>query len=216
MRTLDVIDSHPEGEPTRVVVAGGPDLGAGDVAERLRRFRRDHDAVRSAVVHEPRGFDALVGALLLEPSSPDAAAGMIFFNNADTLHMCGHGTIGVAATLRHLGRISAGRHRLESPVGPVEIELHADGSVSVDNVFSYRYRRRVEVPLGDGRSVRGDIAWGGNWFFLIGPGEHRQTLDDARLPDLLAYTSEVRRALDRRGVTGRAGGVRDHVELDGE
>ncbi|MEM8994417.1 MAG: proline racemase family protein [Acidobacteriota bacterium] len=216
MRTLDVIDSHTEGEPTRVVVAGGPDLGGGDVAERLRRFRRDHDAIRSAVVHEPRGFDALVGALLLEPSSPDAAAGMIFFNNADTLHMCGHGTIGVAATLQHLGRISAGRHRLESPVGTVEIELHADGSVSVDNVFSYRYKRKVEVPLDDGRSVSGDIAWGGNWFFLVGPGEHRQHLDAAHLPQLLAYTSEVRRALDRHGVTGRDGGLIDHIELYGE
>ncbi|MEM1178195.1 MAG: proline racemase family protein, partial [Acidobacteriota bacterium] len=191
MRTLQVIDSHTEGEPTRVVIAGGPDLGDGDVAERLQAFRRYHDAIRSAVVQEPRGFDALVGALLLEPTSPDAVAGMIFFNNADTLHMCGHGTIGVAATLQHLGRITAGRHRLESSVGPVEIELHDDGSVSVDNVFSYRHRKQVEVDLGAGRTVRGDIAWGGNWFFLIGPDEHRRNLDAAHLNELLDFTSDV-------------------------
>ena len=208
---ISVIDSHTDGEPTRVVVAGGPDLKASDVEV----FRRQHDLLRSAVVHEPRGFDALVGALLLEPSSPDAVAGMIFFNNADTLHMCGHGTIGVAATLQHMGRIGPGRHRLESPVGDVEVELHDDGSVSVDNVFSYRYRKDVEVALEDGSSVRGEIAWGGNWFFLVAADQHGEELSASNLPRLLELTSSIRRALDAAGITGENGGLIDHIELCG-
>lgn len=211
MKRISVIDSHTEGEPTRVVVAGGPQLRASDV----ELFRREHDLLRSAVVHEPRGFDALVGALLLEPVQPDAAAGMIFFNNADTLHMCGHGTIGLAATLQHLGRIGPGRHRLESPVGDVEVELHDDGSVSVDNVFSYRFREHVELGLEDGTSVCGDIAWGGNWFFLVGPDQHGEELSASNLPRLLELTSQIRRALDAAGITGARGGLIDHVELYG-
>lgn len=210
---IHIIDSHTEGEPTRVVVDGGPDLGTGSVAERLQRFRREHDHVRTAVIHEPRGFDALVGALLLAPSKPEAVAGMIFFNNADTLHMCGHGTIGVAATLAHLGRIHPGRHLLESPVGDVEVELHDDGSVSVDNVFSYRHRRAVAVEtVSHGRLV-GDIAWGGNWFFLI--SDHGRVLATDHLAELTALTQDVLASLRRQGITGADGAEIDHVELFG-
>lgn len=218
MQQIRVIDSHTEGEPTRVIVEGGPDLGSGTVAERLQVFRQRFDAVRSAVIHEPRGFDALVGALLLEPSSPDAVAGMIFFNNVDTLHMCGHGTIGVAATLAHLGRIDVGRHRLESPVGDVTIDLRPDGSVSIDNVFGYRYRRAVAVETEHHGRVVGDIAWGGNWFFLVGQtgeGGHGQRLDAARLGPLRALAIDIDRSLRRQGITGADGAEIDHVELFG-
>ena len=213
MRTLTVIDSHTEGEPTRVVVSGAPDLGPGDPAARRDVFRRRFDHLRSAVVHEPRGFDALVGALLLEPVSAAAAAGMIFFNNVDTLHMCGHGTIGVVATLAHLGRIGPGRHVLESPVGEVTTVLHEDGSVSIDNVFSYRHAHAVEVETERHGRVRGDVAWGGNWFFLV--SDHGQELSAERIPRLLELTTDIRRSLDRQGITGRDGGLIDHVELFG-
>ena len=130
-------------------------------------FKQQHDAFRSAVVNEPRGFDAMVGALLLPPASSDAVAQMLFFNNVGCLRMCGHGTIGVVETLRHLGRIGPGRHRLESPEGDVEVVLHEDRAVSLDNVFSYRHRQGVEVGHERHGTVTGDIAWGGNWFFLV-------------------------------------------------
>ena len=210
-KNIRVIDSHTEGEPTRVVIEGAPDLGTGTLAERMEVFRRRHDAFRTALIHEPRGFDALVGALLLEPSKPEAVAGMIFFNNADTLFMCGHGTIGVAATLAHLGRIAPGRHLLESPVGDVEVELHEDGSVSVDNVFSYRYRTGVAVEtVSHGRMV-GDIAWGGNWFFLV--SDHGRVLGSEHLSELTALTRDILSSLRRQGITGADGAEIDHVEL---
>src|SRR5438128_3140387 len=117
-----VIDSHTGGEPTRVVVAGGPDLGAGSLARRRDEFREKFDCFRSAVVNEPRGSDVLVGALLCEPVDPRCVAGVIFFNNVGYLGMCGHGTIGVAVTLAHLGRLGSGVHRLETPVGVVAFE----------------------------------------------------------------------------------------------
>ena len=212
-KSIRVIDSHTEGEPTRVVIEGGPDLGSGSLAEQMETFRRRHDHFRTALIHEPRGFDALVGALLLEPSKPEAAAGMIFFNNADTLFMCGHGTIGVAATLAHLGRIGPGRHLLESPVGDVEVELHDDGSVSVDNVFSYRYRSGVPVEtVRHGRLV-GDIAWGGNWFFLV--SDHGRVLGAEHLEELSALTRDILSSLRRQGITGEDGAEIDHVELFG-
>lgn len=208
---LRILDSHTEGEPTRVVVEGIPDLGEGDLATRREVFRRRHSRLRTALIHEPRGHNALVGALLLPPERPEAVAGMIFFNNADALHMCGHGTIGVVATLAHLGRIEPGRHLLESPVGDVPVELHADGSVSVDNVFSYRYRAGVTLKTRAHGPVAGDIAWGGNWFFLV--ADHGQQVRADRLRPLTDLTRDILDSLHREGITGADGAEIDHVEL---
>ncbi|MCG6630560.1 hydroxyproline-2-epimerase, partial [Acinetobacter baumannii] len=166
MHIIDVIDSHTAGEPTRVVLSGFPDLGDGDLAQCRDRFRSEFDQWRSAIACEPRGSDTMVGALLLPPRDQSACTGVIFFNNVGYLGMCGHGTIGVVRTLAELGRIAPGRHRIETPVGTVGVELADDGTVSVDNVDSYRFASGVEVEVpGHGR-VRGDVAWGGNWFFI--------------------------------------------------
>jgi len=205
------VDSHTAGEPTRVIVEGGPELGRGSMAERLERFRADHDGFRSAVVNEPRGSDVLVGALLQEPVDPASAAGVLFFNNVGTLGMCGHGAIGLVATLAYLGRIAAGRHRIETPVGVVEAELHGDGRVSVRNVPSYRYRKAVRVEVPGYGTVSGDVAWGGNWFFLT--DDHGQVVEGERVEALTSYAWAVRRALEAAAVTGEAGAEIDHIEL---
>src|SRR5882757_8607939 len=211
MQRIQVIDSHTAGEPTRVVIAGGPDLGDGDLQGRLELLRMKHDAFRTSVVCEPRGSEVVVGALLCEPVNPAAAAGVIFFNDVGYLGMCGHGTIGVVTTLAHLGRIAPGRHAIETPVGTVQTQLHADGSVSVRNVPSYRYRESVPVEVeGYGRFV-GDIAWGGNWFFLV--AEHDFDLQLADRGALIAVTSAIRTALSESSITGKDGAVIDHVEL---
>jgi 4-hydroxyproline epimerase len=211
MERIHVIDSHTEGEPTRLVVGGGPDLGHGPMEERLRRLRSEHDDLRTAVVREPRGSDVLVGALLCEPLDPTAAAGVVFFNDVGYLGMCGHGTIGVIATLAHLGRLAPGRHRLETPVGEVAAELHADGRVSVHNVPAYRSRAGVVVDLPGGGRVQGDVAWGGNWFFLV--GDHGVSVEPAAIPELTAFAWRVRRGLAAAGITGDGGAEIDHVEL---
>ena len=211
MNRLHVIDSHTEGEPTRLVLAGGPDLGRGPLAERLARLRRDHDDLRTSVVCEPRGSAVLVGALLCEPVDPAAAAGVIFFNDVGYLGMCGHGTIGLVASLAWLGRLAVGRHRIETPVGEVVAELHADGRVSVHNVPAYRARAGVAVDLPGGVRVTGDVAWGGNWFFLT--RDHGLTVTPAAIPELNEFAWRVRHALAMAGVTGDDGAEIDHVEL---
>ncbi len=208
-----VIDSHTGGEPTRCVVSGGPDLGGGTLAERRERFARQHDAWRRALVCEPRGSDVVVGALLCEAQDPVHACGVVFFNNAGYLGMCGHGTIGLVATLAYLGRIAPGDHRIETPVGTVTATLHADGSASVANVPSYRHARRVAVEVAGHGVVHGDVAWGGNWFFLC--DDHGHTLTAGAVGELTAFASRVREALQRHGVTGRDGAEIDHVELVG-
>jgi 4-hydroxyproline epimerase len=213
MYAIDYIDSHTAGEPTRVVISGLPELGSGSAAKRLAVFAAEHDRLRSAIVCEPRGSDVLVGALLLPPHNPVACAAVIFFNNVGYLGMCGHGAIGVVRTLVELGRMSTGRHRLETPVGDVEVELSPQGQVSIDNVPSYHSQAGVvlEVP-GYGR-VHGDIAWGGNWFFItreapcaLEASEHRQ---------LSAFAESVRLALQREGICGDNGAEIDHIEIDG-
>jgi 4-hydroxyproline epimerase len=212
-RRIAIIDSHSAGEPTRVVLSGVPDLGDGPMAERLMVVRARFDRFRAAVVNEPHGSDVLVGALLCKPVDPGCATGVIFFNNVGYLGMCGHGTIGVVTTLAYLGRIGVGEHRVETPAGVVHATLHEDGRVSVQNVPSYRYAAGVTVQVpGHGR-VTGDIAWGGNWFFLV--EDHGQELAFGRVEALTAVAWQIREALEREGVTGAQGALIDHIELSG-
>lgn len=207
-RKIQVIDSHTGGEPTRVVIQGGPDLGSGPLTERLELFKTQHDRFRSAVVNEPRGSDVMVGALLVEPVEPASAAAAIFFNNVGYLGMCGHGTIGLVATLAHLGRIGPGSHRIETPVGIVTATLHPDGRVSVQNVPSYRKAKAVAVEVpGLGRVV-GDVAWGGNWFFLV--NGHGLELSLGNIEKLTEVSWRIRQAVNQAGFPEV-----DHVELFG-
>ncbi|HJS51456.1 MAG TPA: 4-hydroxyproline epimerase [Pyrinomonadaceae bacterium] len=208
---LRAIDSHTGGEPTRVVIDGFPDLGNGSMAERLEKFRGEYDHLRSAIVCEPRGHNAIVGAILREPVNKTAAAGVIFFNNVGYLGMCGHGTIGLITTLEYLGRIGPGVHKIETPVGDIAAQLHADGSVSITNVPSYLYKKDVAIDVPSFGKVVGDIAWGGNWFFLI--SEHGQTIDLANHAALTAFTVAVRNALSSSNITGENSGEIDHIEL---
>ena len=209
--SVQVVDSHTAGEPTRVVLAGGPALGSGALADRLRRFAAEHDDFRSAVVNEPRGSDVLVGALLCEPVDTGCATGVIFFNNVGYLGMCGHGTIGVVTTLAHLGRISPGEHRIETPVGQVCATLHPEGNVTVENVASYRHKAGVPVSVDGFGTVSGDIAWGGNWFFLVEDPPLRLDLDNVER--LTEFAWAIRSALRTAGVTGAGGEEIDHIEL---
>jgi 4-hydroxyproline epimerase len=208
---IKVIDSHTGGEPTRVVVSGFPDLGNGTMEERLELFRRGSDELRSAIVREPRGYDAIVGALLCEPVDPASAAGVIFFNNVGYLGMCGHGTIGLVRTLEYMGKITPGRHVIETPVGKVEAVLETNGFVTITNVPSYRFAKNVSVDVEGIGTVRGDIAYGGNWFFLI--GDHALELKLEKLAQLTDYSARVRNALTANKVTGKDGAEIDHIEL---
>jgi 4-hydroxyproline epimerase len=211
MQRISILDSHTGGEPTRLVLDGFPDLGKGSMAERKQILAEQFDDWRAATVLEPRGSDVLVGALLCEPVDPTASAGVIFFNNSGYLGMCGHGTIGLVVSLAYLGRIETGVHRIETPVGTVEATLHEDRSVSVQNVPSYRYRQAVTLKVPGIGSVTGDIAWGGNWFFLI--ADHGLAVDSGNLDALTDYTWAVRLALEEQGIFGEDGGVIDHIEL---
>jgi len=209
MKRIQVIDSHTGGEPTRIVVAGGPDLGGGSVAEQLLVFRKRHDRFRCAVVNEPRGSDVLVGALLVEPADKSCVTGVIFFNNVGLLQMCGHGTIGLGVTLAHLGRIGPGAHRIETCVGVVSATLHEDHSVSVANVASYRKVKNATVEVNGLGRVTGDVAWGGNWFFLV-TTDLRQNLKLPNVDQLTDVTWRIRQAVNAQGFPEV-----DHIELFG-
>ena len=202
MEKLKVIDSHTGGEPTRIIVDGGPDLGRGPLVERRTRLQKEFDRYRSAAVNEPRGSDVIVGAILVEPVDAKASAGVIFFNNVGTIGMCGHGTIGLMVTLAHMGRIKAGAHRIETPVGTVTATLEVNGEVTVQNVPSWRSHKNIEVEV-EGKPVRGDIAWGGNWFFLT-QGEL------GSIESLTERSWRIRQALNAQGHPDV-----DHVELFG-
>lgn len=210
---MRVIDSHTEGEPTRVIIDGGPDLGAGSLRQRAERFRQNADSYRRTAINEPRGSDALVGALLCEPDDSSSAAGVIFFNNTGYLGMCGHGAIGVAVTLDYLGKIGLGTHRLETPVGVVQVELLGPNQVAIENVPSFLHRANVSVDVEQLGTVTGDIAWGGNWFFLIDRSPFPLKLDSIR--PLTDAAESVRNQLRRQKITGAGGEEIDHIEFFG-
>jgi 4-hydroxyproline epimerase len=212
--SIRVVDSHTGGEPTRVVVDGGPELSGRTLTERRDDFRRRHDRFRAAIVNEPRGSSVMVGALLVKTADADNAAGVIFFNNVGYLGMCGHGTIGLVATLAHLGRLAPGEHRIETPVGIVSARLHENGEVSVRNVASRRTAKNVRITVPGHGEVVGDVAWGGNWFFLIERPEER--IDLTRIAALTQFTAAVRHALAKSGIRGEDGGEIDHVELSAD
>ena len=207
-RQIKIIDSHTGGEPTRIVVAGGPDLGPGPLATRRETFQREFDRFRSAVVNEPRGSDVVVGALLVEPADKSCVTGVIFFNNVGYLGMCGHGTIGLMVTLAHIGRIRSGEHKIETPVGIITATLHPSGEASVANVPSWRARKAVTVDVPGIGPVTGDVAWGGNWFFLV--EQHGMNLSPANTEQLTDYCWRVRQAVNTQGFPEI-----DHVELFG-
>ena len=211
---MRVIDSHTEGEPTRVIVDGGPPLGDGPMSQRRERFDREFDHFRRFAVTEPHGHEAMVGALLCEPHDPTCAAGVIFFDNAGYLGMCGHGTIGLAVTLAHMGRLKAGRHRFETPVGIVGVELANANTVTVENVESYRLAQAISVEVAGLGPVRGDVAWGGNWFFLASTTPPCDLVLENVGPLTQAATA-IRDALTAQGVRGKDGASIDHIELFG-
>lgn len=205
---LKTLDTHTGGEPTRLVLEGGPDLGPGPLADRVKVFQAQHDRFRSAIVNEPRGSDVVVGALLCAPHDPSCQFGVIFFNNVGYLGMCGHGTIGLVVALAHLGRIKPGALRIDTPVGPIEAVLHDNGEVSFTNVPSYRKHQGIELYLPGVGDVACDLAWGGNWFCLI--ENHDQVLELSNVAQLTDYTTRVRQAVADSGFPEV-----DHVELFG-
>ncbi len=206
-----VINSHTEGEPTRVIVDGGPPLGPGPMAQRRQRFAREFDHFRRFAVTEPHGHEAMVGALLCEPHDPTCAAGVIFFDNAGYLGMCGHGTIGLAVTLAHMSRLKPGRHRFETPVGTVGVELVDGCTATVENVESYRFAEAVSVEVEGLGEVRGDVAWGGNWFFLTSSAPCDLVL--ANVGKLTLAASSIRNGLNSAGIRGQDGAPIEHVEM---
>ena len=210
---MRVIDSHTEGEPTRLIVEGGPLLGSGPLSERRRRFADTFDDIRRFAVTEPRGYDALVGALLCDPHDASCVAGLIFFNNVGFLGMCGHATIGAAVTLAHLGRISPGRHRFETPVGIVSVDLVDRNYATIENVESYRHLKAVSVEVDGHGVVTGDVAWGGNWFFLTEAAPCSLVIGN--IPALTQAATSIQQALRAAGITGADGAETDHVEIFG-
>lgn len=211
IRRIKIIDTHTGGEPTRLVLSGGPDLGTGPLSERRRIFQDEHDTFRSAVVGEPRGSDVFVGGILVSPVDDTATAGIIFFNNVGVLQMCGHGTIGLIASLSYLGKIQHGEHIIETPAGNVKAWLHKDGRVTITNVPSFRYKANVVLDIPGETSVIGDVAWGGNWFFIV--NEHQEDVSFQNIDRLSCLARTIRDKLVQDGITGLDGALIDHIEL---
>ena len=209
-----VIDSHTGGEPTRVIIDGGPDLGSGPISERARLLETKHDKFCRSVLCEPRGYDAMVGALIVTPVEKNCLTGVIFFNTSQNLGMCGHATVGLLVTLYYLGKISVGNYKIETPVGIISAQLHDPNTVSVINVESYRYKKGVSIQVEQYGEITGDIAWGGNWFFLVNNSPISVQFEN--INKLLNFTSSIKSALKQQHITAPDGSEINHIELFGK
>lgn len=211
---MHVIDSHTEGEPTRVILDGGPDLGKGSLAKRAKQLATHYTDFCRSVVSEPYGQEAMVGALLVEPVDPECVTGVIYFDAFSVIGMCGHGTIGLAATLAHMGKIGSGKHKIETAVGVVEVKLSDANTVSVTNVESYRTLKDVIVEVEGLGTVKGDVAWGGNWFFLV--NESPVPVVPSNIRPLTDAAISIRETIKKSLIlTGENNCVIDHVILYG-
>jgi len=253
IKRIPFLDSHTGGEPTRLITSLPFDLGTGSVADKLSTLKTHHDDLRRTVLNEPRGSDVLVGAYLVPPADPTCQFGVIYFNNVGYLGMCGHGTIGLIASLAYLGKVQPGVIRVETPVGVVDATLHPlpsslrgatlsegegkrrsnlqtseqeiasgenhehprnDGyypnKVSVKNIPSYRHLTHIPVTV-DGKTIHGDVAWGGNWFFLT--HDHGLDIHMQNLAALTDFSWRVREQLTANKITGANGAEIDHIEL---
>lgn len=210
---MRVIDSHTGGEPTRVVLDGGPDLGDGSLAERAQRLATEHEGFYQGLLREPRGQTGMVGALLTPPVDPDCVAGVIYFDADAVLGMCGHGTIGLGATLAHLGRMTPGAHRIETPVGVVGLELIDANTVAVTNIESRRVRQNARIAVDGHGEIVGDVAYGGNWFFIVDPSPI--PIETRNIRALTDLAIAIRETANAQGVGGEAGEPIDHVILQG-
>jgi 4-hydroxyproline epimerase len=208
METIRAIDSHTAGEPTRVVIEGGAVLRAETAPAMLAEIRDQHDHWRSAIVNEPRGSDVLVGAWLAPSRVDGCVNAVVFFNNVGYLGMCGHGLMGIVATLAWLGKIGPGEHAFETPVGIVKAVLHEHGAVSVSNVPSRRLAKDVAVDVPGFGRVIGDVVWGGNTFFLVPAGQ--RLLHVSRAADLTIESIAIMDAVRAAGFPEV-----DHIEFFG-
>ena len=214
MKLTKVVDSHTGGEPTRVIIEGGPDLGSGPISEQARLLETEHNEFCRSVLCEPRGYDAMVGALLVSPLEKNCLTGVIFFNTSHNLGMCGHATVGLLVTLYYLGKISVGSYKIETPVGIISAQLHDPNTVSVINVESYRYKKGVSIHVEQFGEIIGDIAWGGNWFFLV--NNSPVSVQFENIKKLISFTSSIKRSLEQQHVTAPDGSAIDHIELFGK
>lgn len=210
---IEVIDTHTGGEPTRVITNSPVRFASKTLRQQRDEFQENFDDIRRAAICEPRGNDVIVGALLTAPENEGSTAGVIFFNNVGYLGMCGHGTMGVAVAMLSRGLIEFGAHKLDTPVGTVSFEIQADNSVTIENVASFRFKHKVALALPNGSTLHGDIAWGGNWFFIC--GDHGQCIEAANIPRLTDLCVSIRRQLEHFGITGAEGAEIDHIELVG-
>jgi len=210
--TIRVIDSHTEGEPTRVVVSGFPEPTGATMAERRADMMARFDHFRRAILCEPRGHEAVVGALLTPPVSDGSLSGVVFFDNATYLGMCGHGTIGVVRTLEFLGRLRPGPVALDTPVGTVRGTLADDGAVTIENVPAVCHARGVSLDVAGLGRVVGDVAYGGNWFFIT---QFERPLLASDIEELTRITRSIAEELRRKKVMGAGGAEVDHVILIG-
>lgn len=209
--SMCVVDSHTEGESTRVIVDGWPQPAGDTMAARRDELRLRHDHLRRAVVCEPRGHAAIVGALLTPPVLSDSVCGIVFFNNETYLGMCGHGLIGTVRTLAYLGRLQPGDAQFDTPVGTVHATLEPNGSVAITNVPARAFMLDVIVDVPGVGRVAGDIAYGGNWFFITHHGGVPVTL--ANVAELTRLTQAIQDALTAGGITGEGGEPIDHIEI---
>jgi 4-hydroxyproline epimerase len=208
MHSVRVIDSHTEGEPTRLVVEGLPEPAGNTVQDRVAAIERDFEALYRPLLLEPRAYEAMVGAWMGSPTAEGCIADVVYFNPAGVLGMCGHGTIGVAATLAQTGKLSPGDYRFNTPAGIVGVKIVDPATVQIENIPSYRIAASARLEVEGYGGVVGDVAYGGNHFFLV-KNSPIPVISD-RMDELGSFTKAVMAA-------ARAQGYPDvnHVEVFG-
>jgi proline racemase len=201
---VQVVDSHTEGMPTRVVTGGIGVLPGANMLERREAFEADRDHIRTLLMYEPRGHAAMSGAILQPPTRPDADVAVLFIEVSGCLAMCGHGTIGVATVLVEEKMVEVTepvtRIRLEVPAGIVvaDVEVHEGRAVAVTitNVASFVHATDVTLEVPGLGALDIDVAFGGNFYAIVSADKLGIPLEPAREQDLIRTGLAVIAAAD--------------------
>ena len=199
------IDGHTCGNPVRLVAGGGPLLEGSTMMERRAHFLAEFDWIRTGLMFEPRGHDVMSGSILYPPTRPDCDIGILFIETSGCLPMCGHGTIGTVTMAIEHGLVkpkTPGVLRLDTPAGLVVAEYRQVGDhveeVRITNVPSFLFAENLTVECPVLGEIAVDVAYGGNFYAIVGPQENFRDMADHSAADFIAWSPVVRQRLNEK------------------
>ncbi len=201
VRYINTIETHTEGEPTRIITGGLPAISGNTMREKRLYMKRNLDNVRTAVMNEPRGHHNMFGAILTEYVSEDADLGLIFMDGDGYLNFCGHSSIGALTVAIETGVISPVKPftkiTIDTPIGQIKAAAKINDEdeieyVSVTGLPAFVFARNVKIVTENYGEVNLDVAFGGSFVALVNVENLDLNLAGQNAEEIIALGMEIK------------------------